>query len=141
MKMIENSGQESVINNPAVPNEHNQGVMTEAGTSIIDSIKGMMANGQADQVAQLASNPTGPAAQLLQNDFVKNIMNKFGISPEAAQNIASNLLPQVMAQVSKASSNGSLDLGAIGGMLGKTGLDKDGDGDVDLKDITNMLGF
>lgn len=141
MKMIQSSGVDSVINNPAVPNEHNDGVLQEAGSSIMDTIKGMMANGQTDQVQQLANDPNSPAAKIMQNGFVQNIMNKFGISGEAAQNIAGTLIPQVMAQLNKGGANGGFDLSSISNMLGKTGLDKDGDGDVDLKDVTKMFGF
>jgi hypothetical protein len=142
LNIIQSSGQESVINNPAVPNEHNEGVMQAAGNSIMDTIKGMMANGQGDQVAQLANDPNGPAAQLMQNGFVENIMQKFGIGGDAAKGIASSLIPMVMAQISKGGAQGGgFDLASLSGMLGKTGLDKDGDGDVDLKDITKMFGF
>lgn len=140
MKMIQSSGQEAVVNNPAVPNEHNDAVMASASSSIMDTIKGMMANGQGDQVAQLASNPNGPAAQLMQNDFVQNIMQKFGISGDAAKGIASNLIPSVLAKFQGANGAG-FDMSSISSMLGKTGLDKDGDGDVDLKDVTKMFGF
>lgn len=141
MKMIQNSGVDSVINNPAVPNEHNDGVLQEAGSSIMDTLKGMMANGQSDQVMQLANNPNSPASQIMQNSFVQNIMQKFGISGDAAQNIAGSLIPQVMAQFNKSGGTGGFDLSSLSSMLGKTGLDKDGDGDVDLKDVTKMFGF
>jgi hypothetical protein len=145
MKIIQNSGLDSVINNPAVPNQHNDGVLNEAGSSIMDTVKGMLANGQADQVMQLAKDPNGPAAQIMQNGFVQNIMQKFGISNEAAQNIAGSLIPQVMAQLGQGGSagnaTGGFNLSNLTSMLGKTGLDKDGDGDVDLKDVTKMLGF
>lgn len=143
LKLVQASGLESVVNNPAVPNEHNEGVLQAASTSVIDTLKGMMANGQGAEIAQLANNSSHPATQMMQREFVENIMQKFGISGDAAKNIAGSLLPQVMAQLSKTDLvNGeNFDLGAIGSMLGKTGLDKDGDGDVDLKDVTKMFGF
>ena len=130
LKLVQASGLESVVNNPAVPNEHNEGVLQAASTSVIDTLKGMMANGQGAEIAQLANNSSHPATQMMQREFVENIMQKFGISGDAAKNIAGSLLPQVMAQLSKTDLvNGeNFDLGAIGSMLGKTGLDKDGDG-------------
>ncbi|MES2477527.1 MAG: hypothetical protein V4561_00445 [Bacteroidota bacterium] len=141
MNILQNHGQESVINNPAVPNEHNDAVLKEAGSSITETIKNMMANGHSDQVMQLANDPNGQAAQIMQNGFVQNIMQKFGINADAAQNIAGSLIPQVMSQLNKGGTNGGFDLSSISGMLGKTSLDKDGDGDVDLKDVTKMFGF
>ena len=145
MKMLQNSGQESVINNPAVPNEHNNAVLQSAGNSIMDTIKSMMANGQGDQVAQLANDPNSPAAQNMQNGFVENIMQKFGINGDAAKGIAASLIPLVLSQLSKGNNNagsaGGINLSTITSMLGKAGMDKDNDGDVDLKDVTKMFGF
>ena len=146
MKMLQSSGQESVINNAAIPNEHNDGVLQAAGGSIMDTIKGMIANGQGDQVAQLASNPNSAASQTMQNGFVENIMQKFGIGGDAAKGIAASLIPMVLSKLSQGDAQGGaaaggLNLSSITSMLGKTGLDKDGDGDVDLKDITKMFGF
>ncbi len=94
MNILQNHGQESVINNPAVPNEHNDAVLKEAGSSITETIKNMMANGHSDQVMQLANDPNGPAAQIMQNGFVQNIMQKFGINADAAQNIAGYAAPR-----------------------------------------------
>lgn len=143
MKTLQKTGLESVINNPQVPNEHNDGVLRSAGNSIADTLKNMMATGQSDQVAQLANNPSHPASQLMQNGFVKDIMGKFGISSDAANNIASSLIPGVLAKLGAggSSSAGGFDLSSLTSSLGKMGLDKDKDGDVDLGDVKNMLGF
>jgi hypothetical protein len=139
-KMIQSQGLESVINNPAVPNEHNEGVLQAAGGSIMDTLNGMMAGGQTDQIAALAGDPAHPAMQQMQNGFVEQMMQKFGISGEAAKNIAGSLIPSVMQQLGQ-KGQGGFDLSSIGSMLGKTGLDKDGDGDVDLGDVKKMFGF
>ena len=139
-KMIQSQGLESVINNPAVPNEHNEGVLQAAGGSIMDTLKGMMAGGQTDQIAALAGDPAHPAMQQMQNGFVEQMMQKFGISGDAAKNIAGSLIPSVMQQLGQ-KGQGGFDLSSIGSMLGKTGLDKDGDGDVDLGDVKKMFGF
>jgi len=149
INMVKNMGQESVVNNPQVPNEHNDGVIQAASGSIMDTIKGMIANGQGDQVAQMANDPNHPAAQQMQNGFVENIMQKFGIGGDAAKGIAASLIPTVLAQLTGKSGNaagadpsiGGFNLSSITSMLGKTGLDKDGDGDVDLKDVTKMFGL
>lgn len=146
MKMLQSSGQESVVNNPQIPNEHNDAVLQSAGSSIMDTLKGMIANGQGEQVAQLANDPAHPAAQQMQHGFMESIMQKFGISGDAAKGIAASLIPTVLAQLEKGNNSsageaGSFNFSAISGMLGKAGLDKDGDGDVDLKDITKMFGL
>lgn len=141
MNMLQNSGKESVIDNPQVPNEHNDGVLQSAGSSIFDSVKNMMANGQISDISQLASNPAHPASQQIQSNFIENITSKFGIDGAAAQNIASQLIPGVLAKIGGGAGNGGFDISSLTSSLGQLGLDKDKDGDVDLNDVKNMLGF
>lgn len=142
MNIIKANGQNTVVQNSQVPNEHNDAVLQSAGGSIMDTIKGMIASGQGDQVTQLSENPGHPAAQQMQQNFADNIMQKFGINGGAAKDIAASLIPSVLAQLKGADSgSGGFNLSSISSMLGKTGLDKDGDGDVDLKDVTKMFGF
>ena len=130
-----------------MPNEHNDAVLQEAGGSILNTLKGMMANGQADQVMQLANDPNSSGAQMMQNGFVENIMQKFGINGDAAKGIAASLIPMVLSQLTKgnaapgAANAGGFDISTVTNMLGKMGMDKDGDGDLDLKDVTKMFGF
>lgn len=139
-KVIQSQGLESVINNPAVPNEHNDGVLQAANGAIVDTLKGMMSGGQGDQLAALAGNQAHPAMQQMQTGFIEQIMHKFGISGDAAKNIAGSLIPSVMQQLGQ-KGQGGFDLSSLGSVLGKTGLDKDGDGDVDLGDVKKMFGF
>ncbi len=39
LKMVQSSGAKSVVNNPAVPKEHNEGIMQAASSSIMDTLK------------------------------------------------------------------------------------------------------
>ena len=63
--LVKQFGGDAVVNNPAVPNEHNEAVMNEASASILDGLKGMVANGNVSDLAGLfqgdnasdASNP------------------------------------------------------------------------------------
>jgi hypothetical protein len=63
LDMLRQNGQESVINNPQVPNEHNDGVLLEAQSSIVSVLKGMVAGGHASQVSTLAADEAHPAMQ------------------------------------------------------------------------------
>jgi len=83
----------------------------------------------------------------MQNGFVENIMQKFGINGDAAKGIAASLIPMVLSQLTKgnaapgAANAGGFDISTVTNMLGKMGMDKDGDGDLDLKDVTKMFRF
>ena len=142
--------------------------MQEAGSSIMSMIQNMMNNGQESQVAQMVQDPNHPAAQQVQNNFAGSIMEKFGINGSTAKNIAISLIPTVLSALASRNSNnaggnsggfnlsslvqslagggaqqqqqqgGGNAISAIGGALG---LDKDGDGDVDLGDVTKMIGL
>lgn len=160
MQLIERHGRESVVNNTAVPNEHNNGIMEEARNIITSTLQGMAQNGQGDQVAQMAQDSNHPAAQQLQSNFSSSIIEKFGLDGNAASNIAASLIPGVLAAMTgnNSGNSGGMDgfnlssllqsftggqnsKNAISAIGGKLGLDKDGDGDVDIKDVTKMFGM
>jgi hypothetical protein len=147
MQLIQQSGQQSVINNPDVPNEHNEGVIKEAGSAIMASLGKLTQTGQVNEV--LASPEGHPAVQEIQGNFATSIIEKFGINPATATSIATTLIPTILSAVRN--NTGGMDLqsilqsfGGAGGLssLGaKFGLDKDNDGDVDLNDVTKMFKF
>lgn len=141
LKLVTSNSTESIINNPAVPNEHNEDVINSASSSIIDTVKNLIANGQSDQIAQLASDPSHPAAQMMQSSFIENIVNKFGIQEGAAKAIAGSLIPQVLNKLNIGGGAGGFDLNSLSSTLAKFGLDKNNDSKVDLGDIGKMFGL
>ena len=124
------------------------------------------ANGLFESV-QSGSAQSNPAVQQISNNFMGSIMNKFGISSGAAASIAAALIPMVISKVvgrnNQQGGAGGFDLsgllsgltggnaggtnttqsGGLGGTINsagkKLGLDKDGDGDVDLRDLSKMF--
>ncbi|GAA3953283.1 hypothetical protein GO495_22135 [Chitinophaga oryziterrae] len=145
MQLVQQYSQHSVVNNPDVPNEHNEGVMKEAGSAIMSVL-----GGEPERAGEILDNPDHPAVQQIQGNFVTNIMQKFGISESAAAGIATTLIPTVMASLRNGGDGSGFNIQEIlqsvgGGNLGnigaKLGLDKDGDGDVDLNDVTRIFKF
>jgi uncharacterized protein YidB (DUF937 family) len=123
MKLVQEHGQQAVVNNSAVPNEHNEGIMQEAGSSIMSMVQNMMGSGQGAQIAQAAADPNHPAAQQMQSGFMNSIMQKFGIDASTAQNVASSLLPKVLGAFSSQNAAGQQEEGGLGSMFKKlTGL-------------------
>lgn len=150
MQMIKQHGQNAVVNNADVPNEHNDAVMNEAGSSVMSMLQNMVQNGQGNEVNNMLQDPSHPAVQQMQSNFADNIMQKFGLSSGAASNVASSLIPNVLQSVLGKFQGGGFNLsqitqslsgGGIGNIAAKFGLDKDGDGDVDLDDAKKMFGF
>ncbi|MBW8687831.1 hypothetical protein [Chitinophaga rhizophila] len=166
-QLIQQSGLQSVINNPQVPNQYNDGVIAEAQNSILSKFGQLNANGETQQVNEALQSADHPVTQNIQQNFAGNIMEKFGINSATAASIAATLIPAVLsalrggqAGAGQAAGGGfniqdilsSIAGGNLGGALGggnlqntisniggKLGLDKDGDGDVDLNDLKKMF--
>jgi hypothetical protein len=159
MNMVRQYGHSAVVENPAIPNEHNEDVMREAGTSIFSGLQRFANNGDTDAVSGLLKGEEDhPAVAQVQNNFADNIIHKFGINGNTAKGLAASLIPTVLRSLVRRPGSGNaggLSLQSIlasitgggnvqqSGMLGslgaKLGLDRDGDGDVDLKDLAGML--
>ena len=152
----------AIIDNPAIPNERNDEAVSEASNSIVDGIKNALANGNVSDVMHMFSGQgdaaASPVAQQIQGGFVQNLMNKFGVDQAQAGSIASSLIPNVLNKFvhqTNDPNNSSFDLQGIMNHLSggntsgfdvqglmdkfKGGLDKNGDGKVDMSDITSMF--
>lgn len=167
MNIVRQEGQQTVVENPAVPNEQNEAVMQEASSSVMSSMQGMMQQGGPGALKSLfegvqSGNTDHPAVQQVTNNFSGNPMQKFGMNSGAAKALAVSLIPMVLSKLMhRAKTGGSgFDIGSIlgsltggnnagpaaqssgGGMLGSLGsmLDKNGDGHTDLKDLMSMFG-
>ncbi len=132
MQLISQHGQDAVVNNSAVPNEHNEAVMQEAGSSIFSGLQSALAGGGLSSISNLFSGSAGQNAGisgLVSNPVVQNIIqqltgnlsNKFNLSPETAQSVSSNLVPNVLQNLSDKANDpndSSIDLQGILGSLG-----------------------
>jgi hypothetical protein len=159
--LVKQFGGDAVVNNAAVPNEHNEAVMSEASTSILDGLKGMVANGNVADLAGLfqgdnASDASNPAVQQLTEKLSGSLGEKFGLDSDAASGVAGSLIPKVLGSLvnkAKDPNDSSFQIsdiiGAIsgenaqtsGGIMdaiskygGQFGLDQDGDGQVGISD-------
>lgn len=138
-ELIKKLGQDSVINNPEIPNEQNEAVLASAEMAIINGLQKLVSQGKKDELAHMAADPNSAEAQQLQSGFVQNLIDKLGIKQETAKHIATSLIPQILARFNMG-ANG-FDITGLQALLTKTGLDKDGDGNVDLNDLKKMIGF
>ncbi len=160
-QIIRQFGQDAVVNNEAVANEHNDGVMQEAQHAILAQLQNMAAGGQVNQLTDLLQNANSinadhPAVQNISNNFLDGITQKFGINKQTATQIATMLIPMVLSQLSKKANDPNDNsfslpdiLGSVlGGAqsapgqnssplseIGKSFLDRNKDGKVDLNDI------
>ncbi|GAO45676.1 hypothetical protein FPE01S_07_00640 [Flavihumibacter petaseus NBRC 106054] len=161
MSLIKEQATQSVIDNPDIPNEKNEAVMAATGSSIISSLQGMLSQGNVKDVMSLFSNPSqassgSPAVQQMSGNLLETLTGKLGLNSQQAGGIVSSLLPAVLGSLVSRTNNpadngfslqgifnqlsGGNTAGMdVQGMFNKFsaggGLDRDGDGDVDLNDL------
>lgn len=151
-----------IINNPAIPNERNEEAVKETGTSIISSLQSALTGGGLSQVMDMFKNGTAgsdnPLVQQASGTLTEKLQEKFGLNLDQASGLAGNLVPNVMNQLAQKTadpndnsfnvqdifnqlSGGKTSGTNVQGMLNKfkSGLDKDGDGDVDLQDLQSLV--
>jgi hypothetical protein len=165
MDLVRENAQGAVVNNPAVPNEQNDAVIGAATSSIASGLQQELANGNTEGVLSLlggagneAASAGNPVVSNISNNFIGTLLEKFNLDKGAATQLAATLIPTVLgslASKTKDPSNSSFSLDGIlnsltggsaqglnlNGILGSLsgGLDKNGDGKVDLSDLTSLL--
>lgn len=130
LKLVQENAGEAIINNPSIPNQHNEAAIETASSGIFDHLKGLAANGGLESVVSMFSGgQTDPnALSGMSNNIAGNLMQKFGIDGAQAQSVVQNLIPKVMGQLVNKTNDpqdNSFDLqgiiGAIGGSEGGLG--------------------
>lgn len=176
MQLIQQSGQQAVVENTEVPNENNEAIMQEAQSSIASGLQGLASTGELENVMAAVQNgqvSDNASVQQISNNFAGNIMQKFGLNGSTASAIAASIIPMVLGKVlnkggsAPSGGAGGFDLGGLlssltggqgggngapgqaqggGGIMdtissigAKLGLDKDGDGDVDMGDLSKLI--
>lgn len=162
--LVQQYGQQAVVQNTDVPNEHNEGVMGEVMNGILGglsnqansqgglgSLLGLLGGQGGSSNSSLMSNPiVGMIAQ----NVVGSLMQKFGLSNNAAAGVVSSMLPSVLGGLinkTNDQNDSSVDMGGIMNVLsgGKTqGIDFGNimgaasgalaDGKLDMNDLLNI---
>ena len=160
--LIRRNANDTIISNPAIPNEKNEVAVEQAGSSIMDTLKNALSGGRLNEVLGYFKGGAATAPNIVQEatgNYAQDLQNKLGLDPAEAQTVANKVVPQTMDQLANKTADPSdnsfniqdifnqLSGGKTGGlniqnMLNKFGagkLDKDNDGDVDLQDLKSMF--
>lgn len=156
VKLVEQNAGSAIINNKAIPDQHNSAAIQTVAEQIFNGLKNQASQGNLQQIAGLfqggkSNFSSNPIVSQLISSVAGSVASKFGVSPQAAQSMASSLLPTVMSQFVKktndpndksfdltnvmrsVSGNSSLDVGSI---IGQVAGGKQGG----LGGLGNMLG-
>ncbi len=133
-QLVQQFGQEHVTENDAVPNEHNEAIMSHASDSILSSLKNIAGQEGGNEIlaglfqGNNASDASNPVVQEVTNQLSSSLGEKFGLSGDAASGVAGSLIPKVLGSLiggAKDPNNSSFNvsdvIGAItGGGAGAT---------------------
>ena len=125
-ELVKQFGQETVVNNPDVPNEENNAVLAEATNTITSGMQNMLAGGGLQDIISMFTDfrrgsqrsSQGGIAGLLKNPMVammighliSKLVSKFKMSPSQASNISNNLIPNVLnGLITRTNSNNPAD--------------------------------
>lgn len=120
--LVKQFGTDTVIKNPEIPNEQNDGILAEATKTIGSGFQNLMAGGGFENILDLfkgggnsSNNSSGggigsllknPIVTMMIGYFTKKLVNKFSMAPASAANVSSNLIPNVLNDlISKTTSN------------------------------------
>jgi hypothetical protein len=158
LALVKQCGEQTIVQNPQVPNEHNEAALKLAGDSIFDGLQSAVQGGQLSQLIGFV----GAGQSMMQNPVVQHIIQSFatkltshtGIEGSKAQEVALDTVQQVLQGAlsqfgasaqsedimglaqSFLGGQGSLGLGSL-----TTGLDKNNDGKVDMQDaVAGIVG-
>jgi hypothetical protein len=99
IQLIKDNAGEAIINNPAIPNEHNDAAVETTASSIINSLKEKVGSGGLDSITGLfQGGGTESIINSISSGAAGNLMSKFGIDSAAASGIVQKLIPTVMNQ-------------------------------------------
>ena len=158
--LVKEYGQDTVVNNPEIPNSQNNAVLAEATHSITGGLQNMLAGGGLQDILSLftggQSNSQGgggiagllknPAVAMMIGNFVSSLISKFNMSPAQANSVSSSLIPNVLnglivRTTSNDPSNDAFDLNDLIGSLtgGNVATKESSGGGFDFQGLLNQF--
>jgi hypothetical protein len=156
--LVQQNSQQSVVDNPDVPNEHNQEVINTLTSSITGGLQEQVQSGNLSGLMSLFGGESGSSGTSLMNNpivasiatnAIGAIVQKFGLNSQVAGSIVNSVLPGVLGAVigqlngQGGSGGGGFDLGSLiqmGGGLFGGGNDQQGKPASGGIDLGGMLG-
>lgn len=124
-KLVQQESVTEIIDNPAIPNEHNNHAVGLATDSIFNGLQNSLSSGGLKDVLGMFGNNNNVSAKnpvvggIIEN-LVGSLSSKFGLDEKTASGIAKSLIPNILGKlVSKTNdpSDSSFDINSIIGTL------------------------
>ncbi|HMK03883.1 MAG TPA: hypothetical protein VK489_06820 [Ferruginibacter sp.] len=125
LDLVRGQATETVINNPDVPNEHNEDVIAEATNTVASGLRNVVAGGGVQSLLSLfggSGNKKGllsnPIVSMMMGHFAGKLMNKFGLNNNQANNLSGSLIPNVLGSLINKTNDPNESGFSLDGLLG-----------------------
>ena len=154
MNLVKEHSGEQIVNNAAVPNEHNEAAVSSVASSIFSVLQAQVANGNVNNLLQMfqgnnqqnadngvmnsqnvQNNQGNPIMNSMISSVVGNFATKFGMNEQTATGIANSLLPTIMASFVNKTNDEKDSSFSLQGILSAVG----GDSKLDIGGILSNL--
>ena len=105
-ELVKGQANETVINNPDVPNEQNDEVVAEATNTVASGLRNIVAGGGVQSLLGLFSGSndkksllSNPIVSMMMGHFAGKLMNKFNMNNTQANNLSGSLIPNVLGSL------------------------------------------
>jgi hypothetical protein len=110
IKLVQQNSGDDIVKNPEVPNEFNNAVMQDVAKQILNGLQGQASKGNMQDIMLMfqgsrSSIVGNPVVSQLISSATRSLSTRFGVSPQAASQIANSLIPVVMNQFVKKTNN------------------------------------
>lgn len=126
--LVKQSSSESVVSNPDVPNEHNNEVVAEATNTVASGLRNMVAGGGLQNIISMFTGGgqqgtdknsllSNPIVNMMIGHFAGKLMSKYKIGGPQANNVANNLIPDVLSNLINKSNSSENNGFSLEGLL------------------------
>lgn len=105
--LVKGNATESVINNPDVPNEHNDAVVAEATNTVASGLRNVVAGGGLQSLLSLFGSGgsdrksllSNPIVSMMMGHFAGKLINNYNLDSNQANNLSGSLIPNVLGNL------------------------------------------
>ncbi len=105
-ELVKGTATETVVQNPAVPDNQNDEVVAEATNTVASGLRNIVAGGGLQSLLGLFGSGTdkksllgNPIVSMMMGHFAGKLMNKFGMAPAQANQLSGTLIPDVLGNL------------------------------------------
>ncbi len=150
--LIKGNATESVINNPAVPNDQNDAVVAEATNTVASGLRNIVAGGGLQSLLSMfgggqkqgSSLMSNPIVNMMIGHFAGKLMSKFNMGGGQANQVANSLIPDALNSLINKTNQGSNGF-SLEGLLnsitgGQVAQQQQAGSGFNLQDLVNQFG-